>query len=662
MDFWPVFYALQDVFPQIDLLILKSIAIDYSSDVDAAVEFVLNEVLESISESTETDVVPHNIHHAKHSPSGSGMHEQQNILGDQRSEEDPNLLLESSISCQNGICSDDSTATDVGSLCMHKAVGRSGLVEDTSALNKPEFFYGNSDLLFESKDLGCEPDLFAGHMANVFHSEPISFSELSTSSSFSDLPNQEGVSNEKAKSVAELVDHIVQPHQKLRDSAAPHVGDNIIEAEIRRNVSEFCSHIQEFSSSTPEINLYKQYGTGAGKHMNGCYREIEDQPSTNLLNAENAGQLCNIEADESTLDAFISAENISLPIVENLSHSGKHEAREERTISNSISTTGQEQSGCLTESTAEHVASQMKMSSIGDDHHTLGLATQSSQVVQVDYIDEFIYNMTKRKETLTSAFESTSAKMEQVELHEANVREIKQEVAKADQGILSKVKDLGKMIENAKESNNKHAGEVYKERSLLEIEARELQSQLINISSQRDNSLSIIKEINHTLDARLSTAKEEKAAVEQEIVEKRKQAYKVLKQREEEVEHLKQVSTRLQIEIEENVKLRNLLMDRGRIVDILQGEMSVICENITSLKERFSGHLPLNKLTPPTTSWTSSTCSFYTKDLLSHGDLHVSSDENPILINKESSQDQMLESNVDNHKALSDDDWDYIDA
>ncbi|XP_073114184.1 uncharacterized protein [Elaeis guineensis] len=62
-----VFYSLQEVFPQIDLRILKAVAIEHPRDVDAAVEFVLSEVLPCISETKETSYTLNNTHDAEHS-------------------------------------------------------------------------------------------------------------------------------------------------------------------------------------------------------------------------------------------------------------------------------------------------------------------------------------------------------------------------------------------------------------------------------------------------------------------------------------------------------------------------------------------------------------------------------------------------------------------
>ncbi|WVZ71294.1 hypothetical protein U9M48_019896 [Paspalum notatum var. saurae] len=65
MAFKQVFYALREVFPQIDLRILKAVASQYSSDVDAAVEFVLSDVLPAVSEPTEAHYTLQDIGHAR---------------------------------------------------------------------------------------------------------------------------------------------------------------------------------------------------------------------------------------------------------------------------------------------------------------------------------------------------------------------------------------------------------------------------------------------------------------------------------------------------------------------------------------------------------------------------------------------------------------------
>ena len=50
---------------QIDLRILKAVASEYSSDVDAAVEFVLSDVLPAVSEPTEAHYTLQHIDYAR---------------------------------------------------------------------------------------------------------------------------------------------------------------------------------------------------------------------------------------------------------------------------------------------------------------------------------------------------------------------------------------------------------------------------------------------------------------------------------------------------------------------------------------------------------------------------------------------------------------------
>ncbi|CAM8889415.1 unnamed protein product [Rhodiola kirilowii] len=51
----------------------------------------------------------------------------------------------------------------------------------------------------------------------------------------------------------------------------------------------------------------------------------------------------------------------------------------------------------------------------------------------------------------------------------------------------------------------------------------------------------------------------------------------------------------LQLEAEENSKLREFLVDRGRTVDALHGEISVICQDVKSLKSKFDMRVPLSE-------------------------------------------------------------------
>lgn len=143
------------------------------------------------------------------------------------------------------------------------------------------------------------------------------------------------------------------------------------------------------------------------------------------------------------------------------------------------------------------------------------------------------------------------------------------------------------MLKHAKEANDMHAGEVYGEKSILATEAKELENRLLKLSEERSKSLDVLDEMRETLEIRLAATLEMKKAAEQEKKAKEDSALKALAEQEAIMEKVAQESKLLQQEAEQNSKLREFLMDRGEVVDSLQGEISVICQDVKLLKEKF---------------------------------------------------------------------------
>ncbi|VVA89815.1 unnamed protein product [Arabis nemorensis] len=212
-----------------------------------------------------------------------------------------------------------------------------------------------------------------------------------------------------------------------------------------------------------------------------------------------------------------------------------------------------------------------------------------------------------RNKTLLTVMDSVMNLMKEVELQENDAEKLKVEAAMGGLDTLEKVEELKKMLEHAKEANDMHAGEVYGEKSILATELRELENRLLSLSEERNKSLSVLDEMRETLEIRLAAALELKKAAEQEKKEKEDSALKALAEQEAFMEKVAQESKLLQEEAEENSKLREFLMDRGRIVDSLQGEISVICQDVKLLKEKFDKRV---SLTESISSQTSSYASF----------------------------------------------------
>jgi hypothetical protein len=160
--------------------------------------------------------------------------------------------------------------------------------------------------------------------------------------------------------------------------------------------------------------------------------------------------------------------------------------------------------------------------------------------------------------------------MREVELQEKEAEKAKEDASIGGFDTLDKVEELKKMLEHAKEANDMAAGEVYGERSILTTEVNELENRLISLSEERDNSLSVLDEMRVDLEIRLATALGIKNAAEQEKQEKEGSARKAFAEQEAIMERVVQESKLLQQEAEENSKLREFLMDHGRIVDSLQ--------------------------------------------------------------------------------------------
>ncbi|KAJ1691549.1 hypothetical protein LUZ63_015704 [Rhynchospora breviuscula] len=219
----------------------------------------------------------------------------------------------------------------------------------------------------------------------------------------------------------------------------------------------------------------------------------------------------------------------------------------------------------------------------------------SSRSVNAESLEDIVSDAKSSKVNLVFAIEMLTTMLNNVVQLEEKAKSAKEEASTAGQNTLSKVEDLKQMLLRAKEANDMHAGEVFGERSILSTEARELQSRLRSLSDEKNKSLEIIEEIHQTLEARLAAAEEEIIMAENARLEREESAQRTLKEQEDMMNAIVEESKKLQKEAEENTKLREFLVERGRVVDSLQGEIAVICEDITRLKEIVEGNLPMTK-------------------------------------------------------------------
>ncbi|KAG0502681.1 hypothetical protein HPP92_002753 [Vanilla planifolia] len=290
-----------------------------------------------------------------------------------------------------------------------------------------------------------------------------------------------------------------------------------------------------------------------------------------------------------------------------------------------------------------------------DNIFPTSLATRSGHFVSTDLLEESIYDAKNSKKTLLSSMGSIFSLMQEVESLEEKAKQASQEAFATGHDILLKVEEIKHIVKQTMDSNDMRAGEVYGERSILATEARELQSRLLRMSEEKTEHLSITEEILRALEGRLAAAKDEIAAASLEKLEREERALKALREQELAREAVVAESKRLQEEAEENSKLREFLMDRGRLVDSLQGEIAVICEDILLLKQRVDSRLPLTK------SLRSSTWSFASATSTSdHQELPSSSSS---LTNPESLKElKEVEKVVKSGRKPSFDDWEFFEG
>lgn len=219
----------------------------------------------------------------------------------------------------------------------------------------------------------------------------------------------------------------------------------------------------------------------------------------------------------------------------------------------------------------------------------------SSQSSSIDLLEDIISDAKSNKKTMFAAMEFLISLMKEVDHQEKAAEQADEESAIGGHGILQRVDDLKEMLKHAKEANDMHAGEVYGEKAILATEVKELHSRLLNLADERDKSLAIVDEMQQILEVRLDAAKRKREAAEHEKMQKEELARNALAEQELIMEKIVQESNILKQEAETNSKLQEFLVDRGRVVDMLQGEISVICQDVRLLKMKFDNGVPLSE-------------------------------------------------------------------
>ncbi|BBM97421.1 hypothetical protein MPTK1_1g05540 [Marchantia polymorpha subsp. ruderalis] len=235
------------------------------------------------------------------------------------------------------------------------------------------------------------------------------------------------------------------------------------------------------------------------------------------------------------------------------------------------------------------VMASTKIMSEGEDDKEGGcwetLSNSSAQIASMETMLDAVDQAKADKEILIKSIEDLRALRQETDQAENEARWAKEEAAKGGLDVMSRVDKMREMLSQAREANEVHAAEVHGEKAVLATEARELRSRVVQLKREKEKALAVLNEIKASLQARISKACQEREAAVAEKVLKEALARECLKKEEEFMAQVAQQSRDLHAETETCNKLRELLIESGNIVDALQGEVAVLCEDAEELKE-----------------------------------------------------------------------------
>ncbi|CAL9174322.1 unnamed protein product [Musa hybrid cultivar] len=666
MGYKEVYASLQEIFPQVDFRILKAVAIEHSNDVDTAAESILLEVLPSITGSCEASCTLQDKDAMKHPSSAVGKDKQPMLFGLQEVEEGRRYNLgQEPVACETTV-SNGYTSSHVMSTCIGEADPRDlevGIVDYSKGLECPTSHYSFFNELnttqtalepnFMERGINLISDIenISLHGKSHVHDELVDVAPCNTSSQVNvGLVSPGSTHDDRPLGQNDMQSFIGESENvinELHDSAqidssavASVVGcdvQNVPVEPFERNSDDLGNKMIMKDGSFSIYGSEEQSGWSFQPAIAQCLYELE-------ANTVSAGAI----SGEDFKDFGEAVGSWGCGINQVTTTTAECEELHSKMVDESIADLSFER-GIL---------------SANDDNLPATLLARSGHFVNIDYLEDLISDAKSNKKKMLSAMELITERMKELEHLKERNKKAQEESSCAGLDTLTKVEELKKILKDTKEANDMHAGEVYGEKAILATEARELQSRLHSLSDERDKSLSLIDEIHQALEARIAAVEEEIVAAEQEKLKKEELARKSLSEQEATVASIVEESKKLQEEAGANSKLREFLMDRGSIVDALQGEIAIICEDVMSLKERVDGRIPLGRsFCSMTSSLVASSSSSYpcrtrhsSEEVLQHEDFTMT----PAITGNEQHEVQQPENGNDIHGASVDDGWEIL--
>uniref|UniRef100_A0A0A9CT95 CUE domain-containing protein n=1 Tax=Arundo donax TaxID=35708 RepID=A0A0A9CT95_ARUDO len=570
-DHKEVFRSLRELFPQVDQRILKAIAIEHRIDVDSAVVAVLDEVMPSMTGSAGVS----STHHEVVPPMADSV---TNIFTNQSTRQ---------------VGSSSSTGHDMR---VNEVNGSFHSAQHTSSAE------------VNGTQENVDSELYVGRLASIqgmnevkeqLNLPPCPIPNGNQYDLISDLDarySSRSSERKLANSDKEVGHGEYISSECFSQSRTGEMGGDNITIKAPQLHEQDSNNIIPAGHSSPQNNLLKFFSG---------YSDINDSFASFVLALDSDNQVSSgiLSADKG---AFAPVVNDPCPDTKG-SSVGTSGVVVQKNTNNSGTGYDKQPSVDVTENGDILSSSETDMlPDLNLNHFSSTASTHSSHSVSIESLEDSIVDARSNKNDLLPSLELVTKMIEDVELLEEKAKVAKHESSVAGTSILIKVEELKDMLTHAKEANDMHAGEVFGEKSILTTEAHELQSRLQRLSDERNRYLVVIEEIRRALDERFVAAQQEIAAAEKEKSEKEATAQALLDEQEKMMNSIVEESRKLQKEAEENMKLKDFLVEQGQIVDTLQGEMALICEDVSLLKRVVDERLSLSKLQRSTMSSLSS--------------------------------------------------------
>ncbi|KAJ9696242.1 hypothetical protein PVL29_008469 [Vitis rotundifolia] len=521
MGFKAVYRALQDVFPQVDARLLKAVAIEHSKDADAAVEFVLYDVLPFLSQHPGSSGSCYENQLLEDSTSGMVEGEEESIPADHQHVVQEAKAANVDLSTKSGSVADENPNDD-------EAMEGSTALDFYDANDGHDEVYENTESeelipLEQGQDISSK--VGPGRISNI-----IAITPLHVDDGCDDL--------ERALEKYKMKDLTLS--QDFGDSGATSIIDFLFQITPKTLIHEDDSMVDGLNdphADSKDLNLQdtsvkaSSVTSNASMHGDGIISSLNGQHADS--DSFNGPVMCDFDTVTRKKGQEASGlDGIQVEMIQVVPDTDAPERLLQAEI-DSIS--------CITHCEKEesnvsfdHDAKQeddFDIEMVGDVAEPVlnTIVTQSGHICSTDFLEEMIEDAKNNKKTLFSSMDSVMNIMREVELQEKAAQQAREEAARGGLEILTRVEELKEMLQHAKEANGmvvyllirrcyliyeflifsqnstnaelsvslslQHAGEVYGEKAILATEARELQSRLLSLSDERDKSLKILDEV-----------------------------------------------------------------------------------------------------------------------------------------------------------------------